>query len=569
MSYDREKDFYYIKEVRDLCRKRKGNAMYGEVFEFLIVSKSLWIEQVLRGVEPMEDCTCHFATCSDFGDFYKESVKKNTAVIIDSGIASKQVEDAVTYWAEKKKKGQEVPQTALIFLAGQTEIASECYPKIDHIWMVNAGNDAGAVKEYFGKLVREMKEHADAEKQAICFHTLIDSSKDLIWFKDVDGRHLIVNDEFCRFVNKSKEQIYKQGHCYIWNASKEDEKVCLDSDQEIMLGKRTRKFEEQVHTNEGDYIIQSYKSPLTEDGEVFGTCGIGQNITNERNLEKKLETILNHIPFAVAVVSKEEILTYKNKMFDTYFPQAAACLGKDVSHLKKQLHFPEHLEDGELAEVRLHGPDMEPVWFSYYEKKVLDAFNLQIEKMLVVQDITANKQLEEQKERMAYTDYLTGLSNRRGMLQTLENENDISGLTVILLDIDNFKYINDSFGHGVGDEVLKEFAGVLKKVFVADFVIRYGGDEFLVITRLDKKDSICAKMDSLVMEAENIVYGDGKQSGIRVSCGISVGATAGRHALEDLVGMSDEAMYYVKKHGKNGYCFYDEKVGENKYGKGN
>lgn len=535
--------------------------MYEEEFEFLIVSRNPWIEQVLMGVEPMEDCTYHFAAYTNFEDFYKEPVKKNTAVIIDSEMASEQMEEAVSYWAKQKEDGGEIPKTAVIFLMGQPGKPAGWYQKIDYIWMMSAESDAEALKAYFVKLASEMKERADAGKQAICFQTLIDSSKDLVWFKDVSGRHLIVNDEFCRFVNKSKEQIYKQGHCYIWNASEEDEKVCLDSDQEIMRGGKTRKFEEQVHTNSGNYIIQSYKSPLTEQGEIFGTCGIGRNITNERNMEKKLQTILDHIPFAVAVVSKEDVITYKNKMFDIYFPEAASCLGKDGSHLKRQLHFPEYLKEGETAEIEMQGSDMEPVWFSYCEKKILDAFDSQIEKMLVVQDITINKKVEIQKARMAYTDYLTGLSNRRGMLTMLESESDMNGLTFILLDIDNFKKVNDNFGHGVGDEVLKKFAGVLKKVFVADFVIRYGGDEFLIITRLDKKDSIRAKMDSLLLETENIIYGDGKQRGIHVSCGISVGAAPDRHTAEELIEMSDEAMYYIKKHGKHGYCFSDEMTG--------
>ena len=238
---------------------------------------------------------------------------------------------------------------------------------------------------------------------------------------------MIVNDEFCRFVNKSKDQIYKQGHCYIWNASKEDEKVCLESDQQIMLERVTQKFEEQVHSNGEDYIIQSYKSPLTEQGEIFGTCGIGQNITNERNLEKKLQMILDHLPFAVAVASKEEILTYKNRLFDIYFPETVDFFGKSLSDLKECLHLPENVDEGETVELKIHLDDDQPVWLSYHERKILDAFDLQIEKMLVIQDITANKKLEKQKEQVACTDFLTGLSNRRGMLRSMAN--DISGLT--------------------------------------------------------------------------------------------------------------------------------------------
>ena len=534
--------------------------MYTEKFEFLIVSKNLEIEQALQEVEPLEDSVYHFETYSETAGLSGERAWHNTAVIIDGGVVTEQLKENVSRWVQEKESGREAPFTAVIIQQGKTELTSGCCRKVDHIWIIDTPDDTEALKVYFAKLAVEMKEKADAVKQEICFRTLIDSARDLIWFKDVDGRHLIVNDEFCRFVNKNKGQIYKQGHCYIWNASEEDEKVCLESDREIIIGRETRKFEEQVHTNGEDYIIQSYKSPLIQRGEIFGTCGIGQNITSERNLEKKLQAILDHIPFAVAVVSKEGVLNYKNRMFDTYFPEVAGCLGANADEVKRQLHFPEHLEEGKTAELEIQGGDEEPVWLSYCEKTILDAFDLQVEKMLVIQDITANKKLEIQKDQMACSDYLTGLANRRGMLRTLENENDLGGLTVILIDIDDFKLINDSFGHSVGDEVLKEFAKVLKKVFVADMVIRYGGDEFLIITRLYERDVICAKLESLSAKAEDVVYGDGSRGGISVSGGISVRAEAGIHTIEDLIEMSDEAMYYIKKHGKNGYCFYDERI---------
>lgn len=537
--------------------------MYSEKFNFVIVSENSWIEQALREVTPLEDSIYTFSTFSDLGKIGEIPLNRNTAVIVDDSAEFKQSEDDVKCFVQKAANEEEPPFTAVVFTAQRIKNIAERYRDFDRLWPVDAMNDATSLKEYFAKLAADMKERADAAKQAICFQTLIDSSKDLIWFKDTDGRHLIVNDEFCNFVSKSKKQIYKQGHCYIWNASKEDEKVCLDSDRQIMIGKRTQKFEEQVHTNWGDYIIQSYKSPLTQHGEIFGTCGIGQNITKERNLERKLNTILDHIPFAIAVVSNDEILTYKNRMFDTYFPQADEYLGKNVGLLKQQLHFPKNSDGTVKSEFEIQIDGSEQIWVAYYERKILDAFDSQIEKMLILQDITPKKDLEKQKEIMANTDYLTGLSNRRGMLKSLENENDICGLTVIMLDIDDFKIVNDSLGHVIGDEVLKKFAAVLEKIFASDFVVRYGGDEFLIVTRLKKKDVIREKLDSLLREAEKITYGDGNKEGIHVSCGILVGIESAPSTMEQLIEMSDEAMYYIKRHGKYGYQFYDEMNGMN------
>ena len=212
------------------------------------------------------------------------------------------------------------------------------------------------------------------------------------------------------------------------------------------------------------------------------------------------------------------------------------------------------------VELKIHLDDDQPVWLSYHERKILDAFDLQIEKMLVIQDITANKKLEKQKEQVACTDFLTGLSNRRGMLRSMAN--DISGLTVIMIDIDDFKSINDSFGHRIGDEVLKEVATAIKKVFLADVLVRYGGDEFLIITRLHERDVIGAKIEKLMSRLKEITYGneESQKRGVSISAGVSAKAKTGRHTIENLIEMSDEAMYHIKKHGKQGYSFYDERT---------
>ncbi|MGN0395213.1 MAG: PAS domain-containing protein, partial [Coprococcus sp.] len=253
--------------------------MYEISCEFFIISHNTGIEQILKCMPPMEDCVCHFITCSKPEELRGLTIKRDTAVIFDCGISSMEIRDIMEHWQEEASNGNDVPVTAAIIMSGAEEFPVELCRKFDYLWMMGADKDEDSLRYYFGKLVSEMKEKADARKQAICFQTLIDSSEDLIWFKDVDGRHLIVNDEFCQFVKKNKQQIYKQGHCYIWNASEADEKDCLDSDRRIMLGCETQQFEEKVHTNDGDYIIQSYKSPLTEQGDIFGTCGIGKNVT--------------------------------------------------------------------------------------------------------------------------------------------------------------------------------------------------------------------------------------------------------------------------------------------------
>lgn len=103
------------------------------------------------------------------------------------------------------------------------------------------------------------------------------------------------------------------------------------------------------------------------------------------------------------------------------------------------------------------------------------------------QDTTARKHREENLERQSITDDLTGLYNRRHILEELEKEMERAlrynrHLAGLMIDIDNFKVINDRYGHLIGDRVLKTFAGILKaSIRKIDIVGRYGGDEFFVM----------------------------------------------------------------------------------------
>ncbi|OOE73711.1 MULTISPECIES: GGDEF domain-containing protein [unclassified Salinivibrio] len=103
------------------------------------------------------------------------------------------------------------------------------------------------------------------------------------------------------------------------------------------------------------------------------------------------------------------------------------------------------------------------------------------------------KDLEEANKRLqmlSTTDSLTGLKNRRFFSELLEEFNGLDKVGLLILDIDNFKSINDSYGHGVGDTVIQYVAEILKRVSTnGEVVARIGGEEFAVITRFDNFES--------------------------------------------------------------------------------
>ena len=153
---------------------------------------------------------------------------------------------------------------------------------------------------------------------------------------------------------------------------------------------------------------------------------------------------------------------------------------------------------------------------------------------------------------LAETDSLTGLYNRRKIEELLQKEIDRSRrygspLSLVFLDIDNFKELNDTYGHAKGDEVLSKVACIIKnEVRATDFVGRYGGEEFLIIlphTQPQQALSLAHRIRKRVEEAD---LGVGKLT-------VSVGVTGLREkdSIETLFNRVDRAMYMAKERGKN------------------
>ena len=169
-----------------------------------------------------------------------------------------------------------------------------------------------------------------------------------------------------------------------------------------------------------------------------------------------------------------------------------------------------------------------------------------------------NRELEEaQKE--ALTDALTGLINRRGLAKAFESvrirsQLDRKPFSIILLDIDHFKKVNDTFGHLVGDSLLKGIAKILKThLRGSDTASRYGGEEFLIVlpeTDLSGAEIVARKIQKNLASKEWKIKESGTSMGvITASMGISV--YAGEESQEDLIQKADSALYMAKQTGRN------------------
>ena len=152
----------------------------------------------------------------------------------------------------------------------------------------------------------------------------------------------------------------------------------------------------------------------------------------------------------------------------------------------------------------------------------------------------------------ATTDELTGLLNRRGFLRIAGEEMHIAraggrGLTLIYIDVDGLKSVNDCYGHEDGDRLLVETAALLRRVFrETDAVARIGGDEFAVLTRDFYGDG--AVLSQRIDDVSRALHGAGMQTHlISLSAGTVVVEPGSHDACHDLMRLADQAMYQIKR----------------------
>lgn len=205
------------------------------------------------------------------------------------------------------------------------------------------------------------------------------------------------------------------------------------------------------------------------------------------------------------------------------------------------------------------------IWVEIYTYPIVDEEGRVTHVIEYTRDATARKRSEEEKiqliaklEHLSRTDSLTGLMNRRALTDSLVYEFDRamrykSDLSLILCDIDNFKEINDAFGHSAGDRALQSLSAVFMTLLrKTDLAGRYGGDEFMIIlpaTSLGGAESLADKLLAIVRSTD-IAVRAGHSAHLSLSIGVT-GVQKTDQDIEALIKRSDEAMYAAKQAGRN------------------
>lgn len=268
------------------------------------------------------------------------------------------------------------------------------------------------------------------------------------------------------------------------------------------------------------------------------------------------------------------------KIADTN-PAAERMLGAEALKIGNQLSecLPIDIDLRREAAQDIHTIDGR--WLDLRTSQVKTSTNQLLGQVVLIRDVTSERDTQERLLRtqvalqalnkrlteLAQTDELTGLANRRQPFESLNKEWSRSTryerpLSLIVLDFDHFKVINDSYGHQVGDQVLASIARTLKQVVrPQDLVARHGGEEFSVLLPETSEEAALEVASRIHAAFAAMEYDNGKSENFSITTSLGVATRNSDDANPDaLMSHADIAMYHSKKSGRNGVSCYNQGV---------
>jgi diguanylate cyclase (GGDEF)-like protein/PAS domain S-box-containing protein len=404
-----------------------------------------------------------------------------------------------------------------------------------------------------------------ANKQKL--KSIFDTLDVAIWSHDLKAERLLITPGIEKLYGYNLEEFYQDFKLWKKVIHPQDLDAIAEREQMIANG--------EVATNEYRIIRPDGKvrwihdrgvPTLNDQGQLINFHSVLFDITDRKESEDRYRSLVEMSPDIIAVIFKEKFDYINQAGFQILGGSSPMeILGESVWKFAPVTVYGEFqkLVDGTCTSER---KTME------LEIKRLDGLNIIVEvaampiiykgrpaTQIVGRDITERKKAEETIKTMAYHDSLTGLPNRnkfRLYLNDLISMQKEQPMAIFFLDLDRFKFINDTKGHSIGDVLLKKVAECLQQAVGSDCMVsRYGGDEFIILdNNMDKqRASLLAK--KILDRFSEAIDLDRNTYFITPSIGISLYPADGTD-VESLIQKADTAMYQAKENGKNNFQFF-------------
>lgn len=419
------------------------------------------------------------------------------------------------------------------------------------------------------------------------FQTMLDHTEDMIFIKDADLKYVTASLPFVKMVGKNCiEEIVGRTDLEIFEDENLAKRYIEDDKKLLSEGRDLVKYIEPITDDEGQARYGSTSKYILSDksGGVIGILGITQDITREyisrQHYQQELKYLFELPKDTLAVsyidVDSWRIISQRRQLIregtlQSCFSVEQLCEAAQESIIDKNCEAAEFYRSftpDYLREIYISGKstlafvyerrlsDGSIRWISNEIRFLIDVDSGHLCAMLSAKDIDA-----ETKEKMdlvvaAKMDKMTMLLNRETTMecirQVLEKDKE-SSHALFMIDVDNFKQLNDTQGHQMGDKFLVSFASEIRKKFRgSDVVGRIGGDEFFALMKNVSGDEEVEKKAETLLEVIRKVCRDYPQAPLSGSIGIALYPEDGR-SLEELYARADMLLYRAKHKGKNQY----------------
>ncbi|WP_111808269.1 sensor domain-containing diguanylate cyclase [Aeromonas allosaccharophila] len=395
-----------------------------------------------------------------------------------------------------------------------------------------------------------------------------------LFTKDLDGRYTYANKAVLDLFGCTLDELQGKDDTPFFsfedsNAIQQNDRQVLD--QQIAIAREEVNYLKPTGEKR---VYWTVKKPMYDrDGTLIGLCGISTDITEHKLIEtrlaeqhKLLELILANVDAHIYMKDSQHRFLYVNQKVadmlglpaeqiinrrdDEVIPAASAC---QLWRLDNRV-----FETGELQAGEEMLTDPEGNQHYYWSVKVPFLLGDGTPTLIgISSDITELHQLKEQLHQQSVRDGLTGLYNRRFFFEMCEKNLSLDmrhHLTSVLmvLDVDQFKCINDRFGHPLGDSALVHLGRVMQSVLRSEDVLaRIGGDEFAILlpnTTLSAAASLAERLRLQVMQS-TLPLPDGDKLVITISAGLVENGEG--ELMESLYARADQMLYQAKQSGRN------------------
>lgn len=375
--------------------------------------------------------------------------------------------------------------------------------------------------------------------------TLMDLVPDMIWFKNLSGVHLKVNKSFIATTGKTRKMIEGSSHSEIWGGEDDD---CSATELDVLNSGQKKSFDEIIVIDNAPHHLKTHKVPFKGiNGAIVGTLGVAQDLTSMLNLNLEIGIFVEAMPFPLLIIGENGKISHVNDKFLKMFNECRDDLiGADYANWRDWAF---EGVSGFIGNTFRYAHDDRNLLIQLAETPLNNSFGQPIGMVQAFMDVTAEKELESQIWKAANLDALTGCASRHGFAKWTNNNNSL--LTHLLyLDLDNFKFVNDTYGHKSGDDALIRIADCIRNVFPDEFIARLGGDEFVIcICRSLEVSELMELAQTLQKNAADCFASLEEFKKLSLSIGIRPYCEPG-DSIEKIIREADSAMYKAKESGK-------------------